>query len=193
MPQTTLNKLIQDEISRLAELNTISSSVLEEFAQFVIENHKKKDPKPKKVAAPKKLKVKKLTLAQVKEAIYQHFNVDNTNELKKSDNFQMAVSGMEKVDLSKKDGWEAVYRKVIGILPGEEQEEGYGCINGINIFKYDLPWKVFNLDSQNATDEDVKFAYRELSKAYHPDNSETGDSQIFDRLTTFYKSLTYKF
>jgi hypothetical protein len=193
MPQITLNKLIQDEISRLAELNTVSTSTLEEFAHFVVANHKKKDPKPKKLPAPKQPKLKKLTLTQIKEAIYQHFGVNDTNSLKKSDSFQMATSSLEKVDLSKKDGWEIVYRKVIGILPGEDQEEGYGCINGISIFKYDLPWKVFNLDSQKASDEDVKSAYRELSRIYHPDNSETGDARIFDRLTTFYKSLTYKF
>lgn len=193
MSQTLLNKLIQDEISRVAELNTINTATLEELTRFVIENYKKKDPKPKKPTSSKKSKVKKLTLTQVKDAIYQHFGVNDTNNLKKSDAFQMAASSLEKVDLSKKEGWEIVYRKVIGVLPGEDQEEGYGCINGINIFKYDLPWKTFNLDPQHSTDEEVKSAYRELCKIYHPDNSETGDAQIFDRLATFYKSLTYKF
>lgn len=193
MPQTTLNKFIRDEIARLTKESAVNAAIFEEFAQFVIDNHKKKDPKPKKTPAPKKIKIQKLPYPQLKEAIYQHFGVSDTKELKKSDNFQMATSGMEQVNLSKKDGWEEVYRKVIGILPGEDQEEGYGCINGINIFKYDLPWKVFNLDAQSATDEDVKSAYHHLSRIYHPDNRETGDTQIFDRLTTFYKSLTYKF
>jgi len=190
---TTLNKFIQDEISRLTELHGISAAALEDFAQFVITNYKKKEPKLKKTSASRKNKIKSLTQTQIKEAVYNYFKVGSTNELKKLDAFQMAVSSIDKLNLSKKDGWEAVYRKVIGILPGEENEEGYGCINGINIFKYDLPWKAFGLDPQKATDEDVKSSYRELSKTYHPDNSATGDAQIFDRLTTFYKSLTYKF
>ncbi|HIK16498.1 MAG TPA: DnaJ domain-containing protein [Leptolyngbyaceae cyanobacterium M33_DOE_097] len=193
MPPASLNKVVQDEISRLVELRGFSVSELEEFAQFVIANYKKKDPKPKKETKPKVAKVKKLSLPQIKEAVYSHFKVVDTKELKQSDAFQMATSGIENLDLSKKPGWEAVYRKVIGILPGEEGEEGYGCINGINIFNYDLPWKIFGLDPKEATDEDVKSAYRELSKTYHPDNPTTGDARIFDRLNTFYKSLTYKF
>lgn len=74
----------------------------------------------------------------------------------------------------------------------QEGEEGYGCINGINIFKYDLPWRVFGLDPDRATDEDIKAAFYRLSKIYHPD-SPTGDDKIFQRLTLFYKSLTEKF
>jgi hypothetical protein len=105
----------------------------------------------------------------------------------------MATSGIGKIDLSKKEGWEILYRKFIGILPHETNEQGYGCINGINIFKYNMPWNVFGLDPQVATTEEVKDAYRKLSKIYHPDIPQTGDSKIFERLTIFYKSLTDRF
>jgi DnaJ-class molecular chaperone len=44
-----------------------------------------------------------------------------------------------------------------------------------------------------ATTEEVKDAYRKLSKIYHPDIPQTGDSKIFERLTIFYKSLTDRF
>jgi hypothetical protein len=185
--KTLLNELIQDEISRISELQGVNSAILEEFAQFVIENHKKK-PKTTKPA-----KIKPLTLAQLKAAVYEHFHEQNTTALKKSSSFQLATSGMSKLDLSKKDGWEVLYRKFIGVLPEESHETGEGCINGINIFKYDLPWRAFGLDRKTASTEDVKSAYRELSKVYHPDNRETGNAEVFNRLTIFYKSLTEKF
>ena len=73
-----INSFIQHEIARITELSSIDRSVLEEFASFVIDNHKKKDP------VVKPLKVKPLPLTQIKSAIYQYFSVKNTTELKKS-------------------------------------------------------------------------------------------------------------
>ncbi|MBW4419475.1 MAG: DnaJ domain-containing protein [Myxacorys californica WJT36-NPBG1] len=181
-----LNDLIQNEISRISEQG-VDSAILEDFAQFVIENYKKK---PK---LPKPGKIKPLTLAQLKAAVYDHFGEQDTTALKKSSSFQMATSGMGKLELGKKDGWEALYRKFVGVLPEEDNETGAGCINGINIFKYDLPWRAFGLDRKTASTEDVKSAYRSLSKIYHPDNSETGNAEVFNRLTIFYKSLTERF
>jgi preprotein translocase subunit Sec63 len=86
-----------------------------------------------------------------------------------------------------------LYRKLIGILPNEVGETGPGCVNGINILRYDRPWEAFGLDPKTATTEQVKTAYRNLSKIYHPDNRETGDAAVFNRLTVFYNSLTEKF
>jgi len=192
MSKITLNQLVQDEISRLAKVQGLDTATLRAFAQFVVENHKKDSkPKPPKVVKPEK--VKPLTLAQLKKAIFGYFAVKDVKELKKSGSFAMATSGMEKLDFSKKDGWEKLYRKFIGVLPGEENETGYGCINGINIFKYDLVWKAFGLDPETATSEDIKSAYRELSKVYHPDIPNTGDAQVFARLNVFYKSLNQRF
>lgn len=180
-----LNEMIQNEIARISELQGIDSAVLEEFAQFVIESHKKKSTqKPAR---------KPLTLAQLKSAVYVHFTVADTASLKKSGSFQMATNGMEKLELGKKAGWEILYRKFIGVLPEEEDETGYGCINGINIFKYDLPWRAFGLDPKTASTDQVKSAYRELSKIYHPDIPVNGNAEIFNRLTIFYKSLTERF
>lgn len=102
----------------------------------------------------------------------------------------MAIDGMDSLNLAKKEGWEILYRKFIGILPGEENQQGYGCINGINIFNYFRPWQVFGLDPSVATPQDIKIAYRDLSKIYHPDNSETGDPKIFDAITIMYKSIS---
>lgn len=179
MSSSKITDRIESEIQRLSSEHGYSDSILREFALFVLT---KKPPPPKK-----------LTITQLKQAIYDHFSVKDTKELKKLGAFQLATSSMGSVNLSKKEGWEQLYRKLIGILPGEENESGYGCVNGINIFKYDMPWKAFGLDPKVNSTEDVKAAYRTLSKTYHPDNSETGDPAVFDRLTVFYKSLTEKF
>lgn len=179
-----LNSHLQNEIIRLAEMYKVNTLVLEEFAHFVIENHKKKEP------TTKAKKAKPLTLAQLKEVIYQHFSVKNTTELKKSGAFKMATDGMDTLNLSVKDGWEKLYRKFIGILPGEENQQGYGCINGINVFNYFKPWQVFDLNPQTATTQDIKNAYRKLSKIYHPDVPQTGDAAIFDCITVMYKSIS---
>jgi hypothetical protein len=178
-----LNSWIQNEIYRLSELHDVDKSHFEAFAKFVIENQKKPEPKPPKPP----------TLAQLKTEIYKHFSVADLKSLKLSGTFQLATDSIEKIDLSKRLGWETLYRKFIGILPNEENEQGYGCVNGINIFKYDMPWRAFGLDSKTATTTQIKTVYHNLSKIYHPDNRETGDVKIFDRLTIFYKSLTEKF
>jgi hypothetical protein len=181
-----LNSWVQREISRLSEIHGLEKSHFEAFAKFIIENHKKPEPKPPKPPKP-------LNLPQLKAAVYKHFGVADTKALKLSGTFQLATSSIKNLDLSKRPGWETLYRKLIGVLPNEVNEQGYGCVNGINIFKYDMPWKAFGLDSQTATSAQIKAAYHALSRIYHPDNQETGDAQIFDRLTIFYKGLTETF
>lgn len=174
-----LNELLKNRIAQISELHGISESILEEFAHFVIDNYKKKSQKPKP-----------LTLAQLKSAIYAYFGVKTTTELKRSGSFKMATDGMDDLNLSVKEAWEKLYRKFIDILPNEATQIGYGCINGINVFDYFKPWKIFGLDPQTATEEDVKNAYHALSKIYHPDIPNTGDARIFDRINTMYKSIT---
>ncbi len=190
----SINSYIRNEITNLASLHQIDVSELERFAQFVIDNHKKKDkvakPVKEKVTKPKPpTKPKPLTLSQLKAAIYEYFSVKDTTELKKSGSFKMSTDGMDALNLSGKDGWEILYRKLIGILPNEINEQGYGCINGINIFNYFKPWQVFGLDGKTATPQDIKNAYYALSKIYHPDMGQTSDPAIFDRITVMYKSI----
>jgi hypothetical protein len=186
MPQPKLNQRILDEISRIAEVHNTDPRVLEAFAQFVLQNYKQKDKAPAQPPKPPK----PLTLAQLKQAVYQNFEVSSTPELKRSGRFKMATDGMDEMNFAVKETWEVLYRKFVGILPGEDNQNGYGCINGINIFNYFQPWQVFDLDPQTATSEEIKKAYHNLSKTYHPDVPGTGDSQIFDRLNTMYKSIS---
>jgi hypothetical protein len=173
---------IEQEIQRLASTHGYDIEILRSFADFTL-NPPKLVPKPH---------VKRLTLPQLKASVFKRFNVENLAELKKSGDFQMVTSGLKKLEASKKESWEMVYRKAIGIIPGEESETGEGCINGINIFNYDMPWKAFGLNPKINTTDDVKTAYRQLCQTYHPDKP-TGNAAIFDRLTTFYKSLVETF
>lgn len=179
MSQATLNQAIRDKIDDLSARHKINPHILEELASFVLENYSKE---------PKTGSPEPLSINELKEAIYNHFRVDSTSRLKRSNSFKMATDGMGELDYRYKETWEKLYRKLIGILPHEKQEEGYGCINGINIFKYFQPWRVFGLDPKTATETDIKQAYYRLSKTYHPDAS-TGDAQIFDRINTMYESL----
>ncbi len=97
---------------------------------------------------------------------------------------------MDLPSLASADGWKTLYREFVGYLPGEENQSGYGCINGVNIFQYFKPWRVFGLDPATATQEDKKNVYYELSKTYHPDNKETGDARIFDLIKNMYASIS---
>ena len=176
---------IQNEIERLVSLHGYNAEHLEEFAQFVIA----KKPTKSKTTSKKPKKVPALKLNEVKEAVYKYFAVSGTPELKESGEFQLATRDME-LNLSKKESWEKLYRDFIGILPHEANETGKDCINGINIFKYFKPWQVFGLDGAIATEEQIKSAYRNLSKVYHPDNPETGNAKVFDRINTMYRSIS---
>jgi hypothetical protein len=182
---TTLNSFIRSEISRILSLQDITQESLEGFAQFVIANHKKKEPRP---AKPKPLKS-----AEIKAAVFDYFGVGGkrtVTALRKSSRFQMETEGMDLPSLASAEGWKALYREFVGYLPGEESQSGYGCINGVNIFQYFKPWRVFGLDPATATQEDKKNAYYGLSKIYHPDNKETGDSRIFDLIKNMYASIS---
>ena len=137
----------------------------------------------------KKSSKNKSVLKELKSTVLKEFNVDSSIELRSNSRFQMAIDGLGKIDLRRIDSWKVLYRKFIGIIPGEEDLTGYGCINGVDIFKYFQPWKVLNLNPSTSTTKDIKKAYYDLSKIYHPDNPNTGDARIFDRINTMYKSI----
>ncbi len=176
---------VEEEINRISHLLQGSSVTPEKSRGKLVNLTIEEINKQKNQSNPHK----PLKLSQLKEAIYKYFEVANTDQLKKSDRFKAATDGMSKLNFSEKVTWEILYRKWIGILPEEQNQEGYGCINGIDVFKYYRPWQIFGLDGKTATEEDLKKAYRQLSKIYHPNNLETGDREIFERLEKMYKSL----
>ena len=177
MAQKSISPAIFGKIQEISTAEGIDRQILEDFAVFVLENRRTKKPK-------------KLSMNSLKEAVFSHFEVKNTTDLRKSSSFKMATNGMDKLNLRLKASWETLYRKFVGILPGEESQVGDTCINGIDIFKYFQPWKVFGLNAKTASDEEIKQAYRSLSKQYHPDNSASGDSRIFDRINNMYQSIS---
>lgn len=176
MPKKSISPAIFSRIQELSLTEGIDSQLLEEFALFVLENKRVKRPKP-------------LSMNQLKTAVFSHFEVKNTTALRKSSSFKMATDGMDKLNLRLKQSWEVLYRQFVGVLPGEASEVGDSCINGIDIFKYFQPWKVFGLDAKSASNDDIKQAYRKLSKQYHPDNIESGDARMFERINTMYQSI----
>ncbi len=179
MTNVVLNPQVQDEIVRLAKVEQVDIKLLEEFAYFIVQSTERKTKREKNL----------LKIDHLKKSICERFNVKNTNELKKSGAFKMATDGMEKTDFRLKSTWEMLYRKFIGILPDEDRQQGYGCINGINVFQYFKPWQVFELDPKTSTKDDIKTSYYKLSKIYHPDNPETGDREVFEKIDIMYKSI----
>ncbi|MCT7949250.1 DnaJ domain-containing protein [Ancylothrix sp. C2] len=170
---------VQSEIVRLSQVGQIDAKLLEEFAYLVLQSSAQKPGKT----------VQALKIHQLKQAVYERFNVKDTSELKKSGAFKMATDGMDKLDFHFKETWETLYRKFVGVLPNEANQYGYGCINGINVFQYFKPWQVFGLDPKSATKDDIKASYYQLSKIYHPDNLETGDRKVFEQIEAMYKSI----
>jgi DnaJ domain len=179
MVLVAVSQKVHDEITRLVKVKNLDAQILEEFAYFVIQNSENNTQQP----------INSLRVSELKQAIYNRFNVKSTQELKKSGAFISASIGIDSLNFRSKETWEILYRKFIGILPGEENQEGYGCINGVNIFAYFKPWQVFGLNAKIATKNDIKDAYYRLSKIYHPDNPETGDRKIFEKIEVMYRSI----
>ena len=188
MTTQPLTSQVQAEITRLSQLHNVEPNVFQEFALLVLASATSQK-KPTKGKTSKVKKIKPLTLPQLKAAVLGYFEAKDAKAMQRSGTYKMATDGMESLNFSYKASWEVLYRKFIGVLPNELDQEGYGCINGINIFEYSRPWDTFGLNPKTATTDDIKQSYRSLSKVYHPDNAETGDAKIFDRLNTLYRSI----
>lgn len=142
-------------------------------------------------------KIGDLSKKDLQNALSEKFGVKSVKELAKNKMFALSNGGKQisAKDLQDVEKLADQYRKNVGIIPNDpvNQPGEKGVVNGINIFKYSMPWKAFDLDPKSATTADIKSAYRKLSRVYHPDNPETGDAEVFDRLNVFYRSLTAKF
>ncbi|MBD2200162.1 MULTISPECIES: DnaJ domain-containing protein [Calothrix] len=175
----------QAAMSHIKSMSTTSSHVVDEVLSIVLYTGEKK-VENKKVEVKKT--DKKEDISKIKREIYKLFKVKSTKQLRENKRFKMAVDGLD-INLRDNESWKVIYRRYIGIVPGEENAEGYGVINGVDIFKYSYMWQVLGLDGNTAKVEDIKREYRKLCKIYHPDVPGTGDARIFDRLTIFYESL----
>lgn len=53
------------------------------------------------------------------------------------------------------------------------------------------PYKILGV-ARSASDDEIKKAYRKLSKQYHPDNKQTGDEEKFKEISNAYETLSDK-
>lgn len=192
-----MNNATKALIAEFSEAHNLDILVVERFAASLLAvSHKqtaqaktgsKAKPKSKSKAKPKQGSSSKLNRAELQAAIYDYFKVSTGTELRKSSHFKSMIKPLGSVNLSKTEDLEKIYREFLGLLPNETSEIGYGCINGVDIFKYSDVWTIFGIESATATKDSIQGAYRSLSKQYHPD-MQNGDRKIFERLTQLYQA-----
>jgi len=125
-----LNSYLQNEIARLAEMYGRVRLFLKHLL-FVIENYEKRANHQTSSSFDSQLK-------SSNNIIYQQFSV-KTLQNSRVGAFKMATDGMDTNLSVRTDGKSST---TVGILPGEENQQCYGCINGINVFNYFKPWQV---------------------------------------------------
>ena len=127
-----------------------------------------------------------LTLAQLKAAVLKAFDCKTTSELRKSSEFNLAMTGRT-FNLRTKADWQKLYRQWVGVPKAERERTGPTCINGIDVLENFRPWHVFGLDQSTASIDDIKGAFRRLAKQHHPDAG--GDPRVMERLQKMRDSL----
>lgn len=75
-----------------------------------------------------------------------------------------------------------------GVGNVEQAFRGYMALPSLGESGGDNPWQTLGV-SINATEEQLKEAFRLLAKKFHPDNTETGDAVRFQRIKTAYDML----
>jgi hypothetical protein len=82
---------------------------------------------------------------------------------------------------------EQAYRNKLGIIPGEEKQTGWGCINGLNIFLYGRIWQIFGLDPQKASANEIRQKYEELTASLS--DNDPNDIALKGRLAQLRDSI----
>lgn len=162
---------VQAHIAEILSFGPPDAEALLSFAEFI-----NGQPFPEPV----------LTVAQLKAAVCKVFGCKNTTELRKSNEFNLAMAGRE-CNLQTKADWLKLYREWVGVPRSERGKTGSTCINGIDVLENFRPWHVFSLDPKIATSEDIKEAFRRLAKEHHPDAG--GDPRVMERLQKMRDSL----
>ncbi len=127
-----------------------------------------------------------LTLPQLKTAVCKVFGCSNTIELRKSNEFNLAMAGRS-FNLKTKADWLKLYREWVGVPQSERGKIGPTFINGIDVLENFRPWHVFGLDPSIASSDDIKEAFRRLAKLHHPDVG--GNPMVMERLQKMRDSL----
>jgi hypothetical protein len=162
---------VQAHISELLAAGPLDAQALLAFAEFI---HGKPFPEPV------------LSLTQLKAEVCRVFGCKNAIELRKSNEFNLAMAGRS-CDLKTKADWQKLYREWVGVPQAERNRSGATCINGIDVLENFRPWHVFGLEPSTATADDIKEAFRRLAKEHHPDVG--GDPRVMERLQKMRDSL----
>ena len=163
--------VVVERIAALLAAGTPDATALLAFAEFI---HGKPFPEPV------------LTLTQLKSEVCRVFGCKNATELRKSNEFNMAMAGRT-FDLKTKADWQKLYREWVGVPQAERNRSGSTCINGMDVLENFRPWHVFDLEPSTASTEDIKEAFRRLAKEHHPDVG--GDPRVMERLQKMRDSL----
>jgi hypothetical protein len=162
---------IRTKIRELATSHQYDAQVLLEFAEFV-------NGRPFKPTEP--------SLQELKDAVIAAFNCSSYDQLKKETSFMLFVKD-NKLKMTNKEAWLKAYRKFVGLPDSERDAISSTSINGVDVLRNFLPWKVFDLDPKTATADDIKRTFNQLAKQHHPDHG--GNAEVFDRLKAMRDSI----
>ncbi len=165
-----INK-VRAKIRDLAQEHGYDEQVLLEFAEFV-------NGQPFKAVEP--------SMKELKAAVIESFGCSSYQQLKKETSFTLFVKD-QKLRMTTKAAWLKAYRKFVGLPDSERDAIGGNAINGVDVLRNFLPWKVFDLSPKTATADDIKSAFNALAKVHHPDVG--GKAEVFERLKEMRDSL----
>lgn len=162
---------VRTKIRELAKEHQCDEQILFSFAEFV-------NGGAFKAVEP--------SMQELKDAVIAGFNCSSYNELKKNGSFQLFIKD-HNLKMNNKEAWLKVYRKFVGLPDSERDAIGSTSINGVDVLRNFLPWKVFDLNPDTATAQDIKTAFNTLAKEHHPDHN--GNPAVFEQLKVMRDSL----
>jgi len=165
-----INK-VRAEIRQLAQKYDYDEQVLLKFAEFV-------NGGAFKPVEP--------SMQELKVAVITAFECSSYQELKQNGIFTLFVQE-HKLKMNQKTAWLKAYRKFVGLPENELNAISNTSINGVDVLRNFLPWEVFQLNPKTATSEDIKSAFNQLAKEYHPDHG--GHPDVFEKLKSMRDSL----
>lgn len=165
-----INK-IRAEIHEISRQYNYDEQVLLKFAEFV-------NGGAFKAVEP--------SMQELKQAVIDAFECSSYQDLKKNGIFKLFVQEHH-LKMNQKSAWLKAYRKFVGLPDSERNAISHTSINGVDVLRNFLPWKVFQLDPKTATSEDVKSAFNQLAKEHHPDHG--GNPDVFEKLKSMRDSL----
>jgi hypothetical protein len=162
---------VRAKIRELAEKHQYDQQILLCFAEFV-------NGGAFEVVEP--------SMQELKEAVIAAFDCSSYKELQKNASFKLFIQE-HSLKMTTKEAWLKVYRRFVGLPESERDSIGGTSINGVDVLRNFLPWKVFALDPKVATADDIKSAFNKLAKEHHPDHG--GNADVFEQLKIMRDSL----